>query len=185
MIQHSRVFHGVVHLCDCCLSGGREKSRSKSVSLVSQMILESIRNQIDANTLTTRSFFDAEGIARQETFLQQLMRRLLWSIYPGAPFERKSLAMSLLSVFLSTWANEDWIESPLISGQQKTHNLSSESAKAPKRQFNPFCPGFLGAGTVSVSVHDALVQVLPHPVSCLKPPLHMIPSLGICVLQVV
>eukprot|EP00803_Ostreobium_quekettii_P011097 evm.model.scf_1034.1 EVM.evm.TU.scf_1034.1 scf_1034:15678-35493(-) len=146
---------------------GRDKNRSKSVSAVAVLIMESTRAQIN-NCSSSETHFDSEGVARQEAFMQQLTRILLSSMYPGAPYARKNFAMGILSIVLEAWAHESWVQTPVLRAQGNMHCLDRE--KVPKRCFSPFCPGLIGSGTVKAllgAAVDPYDQVRSGAVDCL------------------
>lgn len=81
-------------------------------------------------------------------------RLLLGSLYPGAPFERKFLAMLLLEALLSTWNTPDKANrqnfkcgnslSPWLLGQLLYSNVAESDAwngcccvKRPRRSVHP------------------------------------------------
>ena len=49
----------------------------------------------------------ATGVQRQEAFMQWLSQMLLACLYPGAPYERKYMAILLLNTLLEVWNAPD------------------------------------------------------------------------------
>ncbi len=79
-----------------------------------------------------------------------MSRALQGSLYPGAPFERKFLAMLLLNTLLAVWNTPDKAvrcSSPGI-GQQNDGSLADLLHAADAQGVHLLCPGFLGPKTV-------------------------------------
>ena len=95
----------------------------------------------------------AAGVYRQEAFMQWLSQTLLASLYPGAPYERKYLAMLLLNSLLEVW------NAPHAGSKSYTKPISAEdnalisnagTLVIGKYQFQAFCEGFFDAQTTQV-----------------------------------
>ena len=89
------------------------------------------------------------GVARQAAFLRWLSATLLGSIYPGAPFERKHMAMMLLNTLLFAWTSDSKDSAP-ARGAKRERDIAHAAAQRPKAiatsigEINAFCPGFAG-----------------------------------------
>lgn len=106
-----------------------------------------------------------------------MSRALLGSLYPGAPFERKFLAMLLLNTLLAVWNTPDKAvrcSSPGIG--QREGCLAGLLRAADAQGIHLLCPSFLGAKTVQASSltlasYDCLRDVWAAPKLCLHAPI--------------
>lgn len=92
------------------------------------------------------------GLQQQAAFTRWLSRALLGSLYPGAPFERKFLAMLLLNTLLVVWDTPD--KAVRCSSPGYGHRegcLAALLRLAGAQDVRLLCPGFLGAKTVQAS----------------------------------
>ncbi|BDA45482.1 probable thyroid adenoma-associated protein homolog [Coccomyxa sp. Obi] len=95
---------------------------------------------------------DLAGLQQQAAFTRWLSRALLGSLYPGAPFERKFLAMLLLNTLLVVWDTPD--KAVRCSSPGYGHRegcLAALLRLADAQDVRLLCPGFLGAKTVQAS----------------------------------
>ena len=92
------------------------------------------------------------GLQQQAAFTRWLCRALLGSLYPGAPFERKFLAMLLLNTLLLVWDAPD--KTVRCSSPGYGHRegcLAALLRLAGAQDVRLLCPGFLGPKTVQAS----------------------------------
>lgn len=105
------------------------------------------------------------AIKRINEWLQWLTATSLASLYPGAPHERRFLALQLLNNVLDVWQEQPpaasaAVQSPLgaptPSPQQQQQQGPRVAEKAHLQQqqlllpaLQPFCPGFFSGGTVT------------------------------------
>jgi hypothetical protein len=109
-------------------------------------------------------------------------RALLGSLYPGAPFERKFLAMLLLNTLLAVWNTPDKAvrcSSPGIG--QREGCLAGLLRAADAQGIHLLCPSFLGAKTVQASTSHLLRMTAsemcgPPPSFACMPPSSITPS---------
>ena len=119
------------------------------------------------------------GVARQAAFLRWLSATLLGSIYPGAPFERKHMAMMLLNTLLFAWTSDSGHSAP-ARGAKRERDIAHAAAQRPKAiatsigDIDAFCPGYAGPPfilailgqcavlTASVASHTKLLSNLSH-----------------------
>lgn len=80
-------------------------------------------------------------------------RMLLASLYPGAPFERKFLAMLLLDTLLNVWSTADKaIKYSAPGNREYDAGMADLLAMASAQGIELLCPGFLGPKTVQVAI---------------------------------
>lgn len=92
------------------------------------------------------------GLQQQAAFTSWLSRALLGSLYPGAPFERKFLAMLLLNTLLVVWDTPDKAVRCSSPGYGYREGcLAALLRLADAQDVRLLCPGFLGAKTVQAS----------------------------------
>ncbi|GMH43329.1 hypothetical protein BSKO_11251 [Bryopsis sp. KO-2023] len=142
-------------------NGGRSKDRSKATALVASAIMSSCRSEGDWIDPDDQEA-ETEAIRRSEAFMQEFTRICLLNLYPGAPFQRKVMAMELLSTVLSHWSKETWVEKPFGGMARHSNGITIK--------FQPFCPGFLGPGTIEIllgAAVDSWDQLRSGAVDCL------------------
>ncbi len=101
-------------------------------------------------TLTLSCWITA--LSHQAAFLRWFSRCLLASLYPGAPFARKSSALMLLNLLLSVWGSPDKHMCPADIGSggakaSRTENVvvGSGSGKKSSRAETLAVAGLVGA----------------------------------------
>ena len=95
--------------------------------------------------------------------MQWLSQTLLACIYPGAPYERKYLAMLLLNTLLDAWnAPDAGCKSYTKPSSQKNSSSSSTDAGVMvvgDVRFQAFCDGFFGPQTTQLLLGELLVVI--------------------------
>ena len=92
----------------------------------------------------------ASGVHRQQDFMQWLTQTLIASLYPGAPYERKYLAVLLLGTLLEVWNSPDAGCKSFISLQGGEGSLPASNdglLVVGQHSFKAFCDGFFEAKT--------------------------------------
>jgi hypothetical protein len=130
-------FPGVAFLLSTCYGFGHG---SKPCT---QCKVHSVRRHQHPTVDCLRSLL-CPGLQRQQDFMQWLCRFLLGCMYPGAPYERKYLAMELLNMLLEAWSPRSAAAVDGGSVYVRPEPVTDVDA------FEPFCAGFLGRGTVEL-----------------------------------
>jgi hypothetical protein len=112
------------------------------------------------------------GLQQQAAFMRWFSRAVLASLYPGAPFERKFLAMLMLDTLLGVWSAPDKAVKYSTPGYRDYKgSMTDLLALARSHDIQLLCPGFLGPKTVQVRtalcfiVHGCKCRVLNAAVS--------------------
>ena len=87
---------------------------------------------------------------RQQYFMQWLTQTLVASLYPGAPYERKYLAVLLLETLLEVWSSPDISCKPNVrnkNGEDSVHTGNAGLLAVGALRFRAFCNGFFEAKT--------------------------------------
>ena len=107
--------------------------------------------------------------------MQWLSQTLLASLYPGAPYERKYLAMLLLNTLLEVWNTPDAGSKSYTKPSSSQDNAVVSNAGTlvvGKYRFKAFCDGFFGAQTtqllLGVESTKTLVQQMLKIYPCTK-----------------
>ncbi|DBB01023.1 TPA: hypothetical protein ACH3X1_000923 [Trebouxia sp. C0004] len=136
---------------------------------------------------------DLAGVRRQEAFMQWLSQMLLACLYPGAPYERKYMAILLLNTLLEVW------NTPNAGCKSYTKPSSRENGTVADNpgtlvlgglRFNAFCDGFFQPQTTKLLLGAAVdswdrlrdgavscLMKLPSPLPGLETPEALLPQL--------
>ncbi|KAL0046958.1 hypothetical protein WJX82_002976, partial [Trebouxia sp. C0006] len=136
---------------------------------------------------------DLAGVRRQEAFMQWLSQMLLACLYPGAPYERKYMAILLLNTLLEVWNAPD---AGCKSYTKPSSHENASLADSPGTlvlggvRFNAFCDGFFHPQTTKLLLGAAVdswdrlrdgavscLMKLPSPLPGLETPEALLPQL--------
>lgn len=159
------------------LAGNRSKRSAARAAAADSLIA--------AGDVPRASAFGA--LARIEAFLQWLSGWLLSSLYPGAPFERKSFGLELLLAFLETWGDA---ATAAEAGAHPGCDGGDAERQRLQHAFQPFDPALLSTAATTVLLggvvdgRDKLragaaraLSLLPSPLPGLDAPAALVPLL--------
>lgn len=113
--------------------------------------------------MLTSAWWSAAGVQRQQDFMQWLTQTLVASLYPGAPYERKYLAVLLLDTVLEVWNSPDIScksNSRHEDGEESLHTGDAGLLIVGSLRFKAFCDGFFEAKTTRLLLGEVISDAL-------------------------
>ena len=113
--------------------------------------------------MLTSAWWSAAGVQRQQDFMQWLTQTLMASLYPGAPYERKYLAVLLLDTVLEVWNSPDIScksSSTHQDGEESLHTGNAGLLIVGLLRFKAFCDGFFEAKTIRLLLGEVISDAL-------------------------